>query len=375
MNTSNAMQPIDRYRADLDAGCIVPDRQQELVAEHLNKLFLALIEQESKQQTLLHRLLGLLPSRNGAMPAIRGLYLWGGVGRGKTYLMDLFFDCLPLERKLRTHFYRFMQRVHASLSNLQGEPDPLRQVAMEIAEQAEVLCFDEFFVSDIADAMILGKLLKKLFQERVVLVTTSNVKPDLLYENGLQRENFLSAIASLKTNLEVVEVAPGTDYRLERLSSSRLYLFPPDEETEQQLGHSFRNLAPEHSNVADNVILRILDRPIIARQCAEDVVWFEFSALCQGARSVFDYIELAKLYHAMVLSAVPQLNDERLEETRRFISLIDELYDRRVKLIVAAEVELSELYVGSRLKFEFDRTLSRLAEMQSQDYLGSSHRI
>ena len=374
-NQPYIMQPIECYQADLEAGRIKPDQEQAQVALQLNRLFLTLTEREVQRQSRLERVLGYLVGGLRDRTMTKGLYLWGGVGRGKTYLMDLFFDCLPMERKLRTHFYRFMQQVHGLLSGLQGVSDPLRQVAREIAGKAEVLCFDEFFVSDIADAMILGNLLDALIAEGVVLVTTSNVKPDLLYENGLQRERFLPAIALLKSSLTVVEFAPGKDYRLERLSSSPLYLSPIDDDTEQRLADSMRNLASGHNRIADHVTLTILDRPILARQCTEAVVWFEFSDLCQGPRSAFDYVELARLYQAMILSGVPQLNDERLAETRRFISLIDELYDRRVKLIVAAETDLPELYIGTRLRFEFERTRSRLAEMQSPDFLGSRHRI
>ena len=367
------MQPMVRYQAELEAGLIKPDRAQHQVVAHLNAVYLALQQRGSRPQSWWAGLRDRLHGKAADRP--RGLYIWGGVGRGKTRLMDMFHDCLPEPRKRRTHFYRFMQQVHQSLAQLQGKSDPLQQVADAIAQQTDILCFDEFFVTDIGDAMILAGLLRPLFQAGVVLVTTSNVAPQHLYQHGLQRERFVPAITLLQQYTTVLELAAGTDYRLEHLRNSGLYLFPLSDTVEQRLTSSFRDLAPDQLTIRQDLPVSILQREIRSRFCAEDVVWFEFAELCQGPRSAFDYIEIAKLFHALILSGVPRLDDCYAEATRRFISLIDELYDRRVKLILAAAVPLAELYVGRQLQAEFARTRSRLAEMQSSEYLRSSHRL
>lgn len=313
-------------------------------------------------------------SRQSTADEITGLYLWGGVGRGKTYLMDMFYESLSLPRKQRTHFHRFMQDVHERLRQQQGQKNPLDAVAADIASEAEVICFDEFFVLDIGDAMILAGLLRVLFQRGVVLVATSNVPPTELYRNGLQRERFLPAIALLEAHCRVLEIGEGVDYRLRSLERTTLYLSPIDADTEAALLANFNALAPDHQDRRENLGLRILGREIEMRLCAGDVAWFDFSALCEGPRSAFDYVEIAREFHALILSDVPPLRDDRREQVRRFIHLVDELYDRRVKLILSAEVGLDRLYEGEALAFEFERTRSRLMEMQSQDYLASAHR-
>lgn len=313
-------------------------------------------------------------SRQSTADEIAGLYLWGGVGRGKTYLMDMFYESLSLPRKQRTHFHRFMQGVHERLKQQQGQKNPLDAVAADIASEAEVICFDEFFVLDIGDAMILAGLLRVLFQRGVVLVATSNVPPTELYRNGLQRERFLPAIALLEAHCRVLEIGEGVDYRLRSLERTTLYLSPIDADTEAALLANFNALAPDHQDRRENLGLRILGREIEMRLCAGDVAWFDFAALCEGPRSAFDYVEIAREFHALILSDVPPLRDDRREQVRRFIHLVDELYDRRVKLILSAEVGLDRLYEGEALAFEFERTRSRLMEMQSQDYLASAHR-
>lgn len=370
------MLPSERFRNDIDEGLIEFDQSQQRVIEKFDQLHIALAERSQPEQFSLKNLLQKLKSKPGAqIEPVKGLYVWGGVGRGKTYLMDIFFDCLPGERKRRTHFYRFMQEVHQSLVSLQGESDPLKPVAQQIARDIDVLCFDEFFVVDIGDAMILSGLLSALFDAGVVLVATSNVIPDRLYENGLQRERFLPAIDLLKRHTEVVEIADGTDYRLQRLSNSELYLAPIDSDTNETLLASFHDLAPDRMQISEHHSLSILGREIKTRAFAEDVVWFDFQELCDGPRSAFDYVEIAKLFHALILSDVPQMRDSQNDAARRFISLIDELYDRRVKLIVSAAVPVDEIYLGSSLDFEMERTRSRLVEMQSHEYLCREHRI
>ncbi len=305
-------------------------------------------------------------------PAARGLYIWGGVGRGKTMLMDWFFASLPPGVALRMHFHRFMQRVHRDLGTFKGNANPLHKVADGLAAEGRILCFDEFFVSDIGDAMLLGELLKALFERGVLLVATSNVEPARLYENGLQRSRFLPAIDLLQTNTEVHWLDGPVDYRLRVLEKAELYHSPLDAAADESLQRSFLALATGAPR--DDVELMVESRLIVARKIADDVAWFSFSALCEGPRSQNDYIELAREFHTVLLSDVPVFTTRKEDAARRFISLVDEFYDRSVKLIISAAAPIADLYQGSRLRFEFDRTQSRLLEMQSQDYLGRLHK-
>ncbi len=302
----------------------------------------------------------------------RGLYLWGGVGRGKTLLMDTFYDCLPAQRRLRVHFHRFMQRVHQDMRQLAGTPNPLSVVAERFAQDTQVLCFDEFFVSDIGDAMILAELLEGLFDHGVTLVATSNLPPDELYANGLQRARFLPAIELLKQHTLVHELDSDVDYRLRVLERAEIYHWPLDEGAMDSLQRSFVALAVEPARA--NVALEVEGRTINARQVAEDVVWFDFHEICEGPRSQNDYIELARVFHAVLISGVPVFSGHNEDAARRFISLVDEFYDHDVKLILAADAVVADLYQGERLGFEFERTASRLLEMQSHEYLARSHR-
>lgn len=369
------MNPLQRYQSDIDSGAITEDPAQRVVIQHLQRLYDELLacqaQSRSWQSRLRRRLTGVWSAR---LPVPKGIYLWGGVGRGKTYLMDLLCDGLPPEMYLRTHFHRFMQEVHSQLRGLQGVANPLERVADNLVAKYKLLCFDEFFVMEIGDAMILAGLLDAMFKRDIVLVTTSNIDPDGLYDNGLQRTRFLPAIALLKTHLEVVHIDAGADYRLRTLSQATLYYHPSNADTQLRLHDSFRQLAPDTANVQENCDIEILNRGLRARLCADDVVWFEFAQLCDGPRSAYDYVEVAKLFHALILSDVPQMSDATRDQVRRFINLVDELYDRRVKLIIAASVPIESLYTGSQLAFEFERTRSRLIEMQSYEYLGCEHR-
>lgn len=300
-----------------------------------------------------------------------GLYIWGGVGRGKTFLMDLFFETLSIKQKRRVHFHRMMHGVHEHLKSLNSIEDPLDQVADRIARDTRVLCFDEFFVSDIGDAMILGRLLDGLFRRGVTLVTTSNSPPDDLYKDGLQRQRFLPAIELLKTYTEVVHIDSGVDYRLRLLQQAGTYFSPDDNAAEVRLQHFFDESAS--SQVAANRMLDINGREIRARLCAKGIAWFDFTDICDGPRSQNDYIEIARWYPTVIVSGVPVLGGELENQARRFVALVDEFYDRRVKLIIAAATTVDSLYSGKRLAFEFERTASRLIEMQSTDYLAAPH--
>jgi cell division protein ZapE len=306
----------------------------------------------------------------GRHPPQRGLYLHGAVGRGKTMLMDAFFAALDEPRKRRCHFHRFMRELHAELAHLAQVRDPLAAVAARIARRTRVLCFDELAVIDIGDAMLLGPLLTALCERGVVLVATSNVPPAELYRDGLQRSRFLPAIAALERYCEVVAVDGGVDYRLRALERAELYHSPLDPAADASLERSFARLAGSGCSEP----LEIDGRHLAVRRRADGVAWFEFAELCEGPRSAGDYIELACEHHTLLISGIPRLDASRDDAARRMISLIDELYDRNVKLIASAEVPIAALYAGQRLAFEFQRTASRLVEMQSHEYLARPHR-
>ena len=321
-----------------------------------------------------HSLAGLVRSllgKNQARP-VQGAYLWGGVGRGKTFVMDIFFDSLPFDDKLRQHFHRLMYHVHGQLKQLGHQQDPLETVAEDLARRARIICFDEFFVADIADAMILGRLLKNLFKRGVTLVATSNIPPGRLYLDGLQRQQFLPAIDLLKNHTETLEVDGDTDYRLRVLEQAEIYHSPLDDDATKNLASYFERIAPESGIVAQSI--EIHGREIPYRRRADGIAWFDFAALCAGPRSQDDYIEIARSFQTVIVSNLPILDRLREDEARRFIALVDEFYDRRVKLIVSAEAPITEIYTGRRLSHEFERTRSRLLEMQSHDYLAAAHR-
>ena len=309
--------------------------------------------------------------RSEPRETVRGLYIWGGVGRGKTFLMDLFFEYLPIERKRRIHFHRMMHDVHERMKTLSFVEDPLDKIATAIAQETRVLCFDEFYVSDIGDAMILGRLLEGLFKRGVTLVATSNSPPDDLYKEGLQRQRFLPAIRLLNEHTDVVNMDGGTDYRLRILQKAGTYLSPNDKSAAAKLNFFFNESAS--AQIEHNTDLDINGRAIRARRCAKGVVWFRFEDICDGPRSQADYIEIARWYPSVIVSGVPQFDATRDDQARRFIALVDEFYDRRVKLILSADTAINDLYAGTRLSFEFDRTVSRLVEMQSTEYLALPH--
>ncbi|HEU4655341.1 MAG TPA: cell division protein ZapE [Steroidobacteraceae bacterium] len=317
------------------------------------------------------RLLQGLLARKPYRDLERGVYIWGGVGRGKTWIADLFFQSLPFKDKQRSHFHRFMQFVHDELKKHADRADPLELVADKVAKRARVLCFDELFVSDIADAMLLGNLFRGLFDRGVSLVATSNVPPDLLYKDGLQRARFLPAIKLLKEHTTVVHLDSPTDYRFRTLQRAATWFDSKNPATNAQLESLFTEVASE-VGVPDKT-LTLNHRRLHAKRQAEDVIWFTFAELCDGPRGQADYIELARCYHTVFLTDVPVLDAQKENQARRFISLVDEFYDRAVNLIVSAASTPTEIYKGNKLKFEFERTQSRLIEMQSQEYLAREH--
>ena len=301
---------------------------------------------------------------------VTGAYLWGGVGRGKTHLMNMFHDALTVP-KLRIHFHRFMQRIHAELKSIKHTERPLSVIAGRLAKETRVLCLDEFHVSDIGDAMLLAGLFEALFRNHVALVTTSNVEPDLLYKDGLQRARFVPAIELIKQHAEVIHVDGPDDYRLRALERAEIYHAPLDDQATESLARGFASLAAENEELGGHI--EILGRPIETVRRADGVVWFDFEALCDGPRSAADYIEVARLYHTVFLSNVPVIQPAELDRAQRLIALVDEFYDRNVNLLVSAAATPSGLYAEGRKRFEFERTVSRLQEMQSREYLARTH--
>ncbi len=366
LHSSEPTTPQQRYAHDLRLPGFVADSAQERAVAHLQRLFDELGRAGPVKP---NRLLGRWLGKSRQPP--QGLYFWGGVGRGKTYLMDTFYECLPFVDKQRVHFHRFMRGIHEGLAGMDRQADPLKVIAGRLAARTRVLCLDEFSVIDIGDAMLLSGLLAGLLEEGVALLITSNNPPDALYRNGLQRARFLPAIELLKRHTAVVNVDGGTDYRLRALERAEIYHFPLDDGADSSLSATFEDVAPE-AGVA-GVVLMIEGRPLQTVRHADGVVWFEFAELCDGPRGTGDYIELSRCYQTVLLANVPRMGAERDDEARRFISLVDEFYDRNVKMVISAEADVDDLYTGARLDSEFERTRSRLHEMQSHEYLARPH--
>ncbi|QBC42448.1 cell division protein ZapE [Iodobacter fluviatilis] len=342
----------------------ISDPAQAEAIDRLDALYHQLIFFKTKRSRLFGK--SLLPQPD--LP--RGLYFWGGVGRGKSFLMDAFYAALPYKRKKRLHFHQFMQEVHHELRQLKGESDPLAAVATKIAKSVRVLCFDEFHVSDIADAMILGRLMEHLFKRGVVLVTTSNYPPDGLYPNGLQRSHFLPTIALLNNTLDVFNLDGGNDYRMRTLTQARTYLSPHTADSVSELDALFSAMATSKDSAPQ---LKIEGRTIKAKRVAAGVVWFDFFAICGDARGQADYLQIAHSYHTVMVSDIPRLAGHQAAEARRFTWLVDVFYDHRVKLIISAEVSVDLLYQAGVQASEFFRTTSRLTEMQTEEYLALPH--
>lgn len=304
-------------------------------------------------------------------PIPRGVYMYGGVGRGKSFLMDCFYAAVPLKRKARLHFHEFMREVHRELAAMQGTVNPLDQLAKRMAKKYRLICFDEFHVSDITDAMILHRLLKALFDNGVGMVTTSNFTPDDLYPNGLNRERLLPAIEMIKRELQVINVDNGTDYRGLTIDQLQLYHTPLGSDADTAMSDAFEGLAAEPDQ---DPVLHIESRLIQAKRRAGEVAWFDFKSLCGGPRSQNDYLELASQFHTVLLSDVPQMTPVMAAEARRFTWLVDVLYDRRVNLIMSAEVAVEQLYTEGQMVNEFARTVSRIKEMQTSEFLALERR-
>lgn len=371
-----ALSPLSRYQQALDAGEYQADEVQRRAVTQLDRIYQALLQKPAASAPAgglrgkLSRLLGKGGDTAPQRP-VQGLYMWGGVGRGKTWLMDMFFHSLPGDRKMRLHFHRFMLRVHEELTELQGRENPLEIVADGFKAETDVLCFDEFFVSDITDAMLLATLLQALFARGITLVATSNIPPDDLYRNGLQRARFLPAIDLINEYCDVMNVDAGIDYRLRTLTQAHLYLTPLSDQTRETLDRMFVKLAGKAGE--DAPVLQINHRPLQAIRSVDGVLAVDFHTLCEEARSQLDYIALSRLYHSVILYNVQVMGPLKENTARRFLALVDEFYERHIKLVIGAEASMFEIHQGVQLKFEFQRCLSRLQEMQSEEYLKLPH--
>jgi len=368
------MTPIEKYQLDLKRPDFMFDAAQENAVMALQRLFdeLLAVPEKPAKASFLEKLKSLTakPKVTSANP-VKGIYFWGGVGRGKTYLVDTFYDCLPFENKTRIHFHRFMHRIHQELKGLQQQKDPLKIIAKNLASETQVICFDEFFVSDITDAMILGTLFEELFAHQVILVATSNIIPDELYRNGLQRARFLPAIHLINQNCDIINVDSGVDYRLRTLEQAEIYHFPLDSAAQKNLDQYFQQLSCDPRNYSQPIDIE--NRQISTIAEADSVLMIDFAELCGGPRSQVDYMEISRIYHTVLLANVTQMGPFTSDVARRFIAMVDEFYERNVTLIISAEVAMSALYSSGLLEFEFRRCLSRLQEMQSHEYLGREH--
>lgn len=360
------MTPLQRYQAAIATDEFNHDPIQEKAMTYLDGVYHQLIENSKEKKGLF----GFFKSQ--PVPP-KGLYMWGGVGRGKTWMMDMFFESVPLQRKMRMHFHHFMQRVHKELNKLQGSSDPLEKVADIIHDEAVLICFDEFFVSNVSDAMILGDLFTMLFKRGITLVATSNIEPSGLYKDGLHRDRFMPAVTELEKHTTVMNIDSGIDYRLRLLQQAELYKSPLTKENSHWLANRFVSLANNQKISKEPITINGREIKINAR--TKTVLYCDFRQLCMEPRSANDFIEISNNFSTVLVDNVPELTDVLRDPTRRFIYLVDEFYDRRVKLLVRAEQSILDLYQGEKLAFEIERTRSRLLEMQSEDYLKLEHRL
>ncbi len=366
MRTMTPISPLVRYQLALAATDFSADPIQATAIAKLDAIYSHLVTAPPQPQ-----LWARLIRRPTPTVAIKGLYMWGGVGRGKTFVVDTFFACLPEKVGRRVHFHSFMQDIHRALKKLRGTSDPLHEIARRWAKEFRVLCLDEFHVVDITDAMLLAQLLTTLFDAGVILVTTSNEAPDRLYQGGLQRERFLPAIALLKTHLDIYEFSGSTDYRLRTLTQAATYYVPNNDAAELALAARYAALT--HRAAGAPCALIVEGRTVMTRAHDDGVVWFDFVELCGGPRATTDYIEIGCCFHTVLISNIPCFGDDDSDPARRFINLIDEFYDRGVNVLCSAAARPDALYRGARLPAAFARTASRVVEMQSEQYLSKPH--
>ncbi len=369
--------PLARYENEVATGQLQADNEQRAVMQHLDQMAADLTRRHAWTKPSSSVFASWFKPTSHEIQGVPGLYLWGGVGRGKTHLCDLFFDTLVFKDKTRLHFHRFMQRIHDDLRSLEGVEDPLEHIADNWASKARLLLLDEIHVNDITDAMLLGGLLTALFKRGITLVTTSNVPPNGLYRDGLQRARFLPAIAQIQNHTTVREMVGDTDFRMRLMQTEPIYLVSEfsdghaSAETAQQMQDHFDRL--RSAGAYSSEAITVSERSLPVRGRSGSIVWFDYDTLCNTPRSTQDYIEIASVFQTVLISDIPRLSESNTDEARRFVNLIDEFYDRRVKLIVSAEALPDDLYHGERLAFEFVRAASRLTEMQSHEYLGLDH--
>lgn len=358
------MNVREYYQQALSERGFSADQAQEAAIDRLQQFYDDWVIYKQARSSPLRKLL-----RRPDIP--RGVYMWGGVGRGKSFLMDAFYATVPLKRKGRLHFHEFMRGVHRQLDEVKGQQDPLDEVARRISKRYRLICFDEFHVSDVADAMILYRLLLKLFENGTSFVMTSNYEPSTLYPDGLHRDRILPAIKLIQERLDVVNVDTGIDYRRRALEQVKMYLTPLNAKTREALQEAFNRLA---ETAPQKPVLTVEHRELKAVALAGSVVWFDFATMCGGPRSQNDYLELASRFQTVILSDVPRMGARQASEARRFTWLIDVFYDHKVKLLISAECEPEALYTEGPMANEFHRTVSRLLEMQSREYLDSERR-
>ncbi|MEB3766758.1 cell division protein ZapE [Acinetobacter sp. MD2] len=364
MTNLTDLSPAKRYEHAIASGHFIADDAQAQAVAELQRTWQQLNDQHKAAQSFFARF------RKQSSP--RGVYMWGGVGRGKTWLMDQFFDSIPFPRKMRMHFHHFMQFVHKELNKLSGQQNPLDTVADLIYKKAVVICFDEFFVSNVTDAMILSDLFQKLFNRGITLVATSNIAPDGLYKNGIHRDRFLPTIEMVKQFCEVLNVDAGVDYRLRVLKQAQLFKYPLSAQNDIWLAERFDALT--HGQQVSKDAIEVNHRQVENLGHSVDVLWCDFKELCLKPRSPADFIEMANTYQTVLIGNIPHLTDQINDATRRFIYLVDEFYDRGVKLLLTSQDSIIDIYQGEKLAFEIERTRSRLLEMQSDDYLNAAHR-
>ena len=361
------MRVTDLYHQALQKKGYSSDAAQEAAIARLQKAQDAWESFPPKSSSLFAK----LRSQNNPPP--KGVYFWGGVGRGKSFIMDSFYDAIQIQKKTRLHFHEFMREVHRELQDLRGHADPLEILGKKIGQKYNLICFDEFHVSDIADAMILYRLLDALFKNNVQFIMTSNYRPDKLYPDGLHRDRILPAIQLLEAKLDIVNVDAGVDYRKVLMDQVKVYLYPLSPEVNLELVKTFDSLAGAHTDEAKE--LHIENRIIPCIRRAGGIAWFDFQTLCGGPRSQNDYLEIAEMFHSVILSDIPMMTPRMSSEARRFTWVIDVFYDHKIKLIMSAEVEAHALYVEGQMANEFHRTVSRIIEMQSKEYLAAPRRI
>lgn len=357
--------PLAHYRQQIAAGVLKENPAQLKVVRYLDNIFHELIT----RQTLRDSLAGKIRRKIKPRPPIQGLYLWGGVGVGKTHLIDSFYNCLPTS-KLRMHFHEFMRMVQQQLNERQGIKNPLKIIAKEIADKYIVICFDEFFVSNIADAMLLGELFQELFKGGVCLIATSNIQPDFLYHDGIQRERFLPAIDSIKQHTQIVNLITGQDFRLRHIQQAGVYYTPLDAAAADNMEQSFKHFSQGAPYSTENI--ELFGRQINVIKKTNTIIWFDFIKICGRPRSQADYLAIAEHYNTLLISNIPIFKEQDSALALSFINLIDVLYDHKVRLVLSAAAPVNLLYQKGRFLFEFKRTKSRLIEMQSQNYYENS---